>query len=147
MNRAMIHEAGHAVIALHFGFDIGQIAVTDRLPHISISDLDVPERSRQERYTFLAGGIASELLTLKNYDQGAMGADQRMISERGGGPITDYLPVALAILRENEDRFKRIKNELTLRWISARAEAQFSSDPDCYDLLSRPELDDLWQGG
>jgi hypothetical protein len=147
MNRAMIHEAGHAVIGMHFGFDIAGIAVTNRLPHTSISDLDAPDKTPEQRYIFLAAGIASETLSLGDYDQQAIGSDQGFIYGRGGDVITHYLPAALEILRANESRLNRLKNQLALKWISARAEAQFSSDPDSYELLSRQELDEIWQKG
>ncbi len=147
MNRAMCHEAGHAVVGLHFGFDIAGIAVTDRLPHTSVSDLDSPDRTPEQRYMFLTGGIASESVSFGDYDQLAMGHDQRLISERGGVIITDYLPDAVEVLRQNESRLKRIKDQLALKWITARAEAQFSSDPDSYELLSRQELDAIWRKG
>lgn len=146
MNHAMSHEAGHAVIALYFGFDIAGIAVTNRLPHTSISDLDSPERTPEQRYIFLAAGIASEYLSFGNYDEEAMGSDQRFIHERGGGIITGYLPDALDILRANEGRLNRIKNQLALKWVSGRAEAQFSEHPDSYELLTRQELDEIWLG-
>jgi hypothetical protein len=145
LNRAMSHEAGHAVIGMHFGFDVAGIAVTNRLPHTSISDLDAPDGTPEQRYIFLAAGIASETLFFGDYDRQAIGSDQRFINERGGGVITDYVPAALEILRANKGRLKRIKDQLALRWISARAEAQFSSDPDSYELLSRQELDEIWQ--
>ena len=146
MNRAMSHEAGHAVIGLHFGFEIAGIAVTNRLPLTSISDLDSPERTPEERYIFLAAGIASETLVFGDYDQGAMGSDQRRIYKRGGGIITEYLPDALEILRKNEGRLNRVRTQLALNWISARAEAQFSDNPDSYELLTKQELDEIWQG-
>ena len=61
-----------------------------------------------------------------------MESDQRLIYERGGGVITEYLPAAMDLLRAIETRLNRIKDELALKWISARAEAQFSSYPDSY---------------
>jgi hypothetical protein len=147
MNRAMLHEAGHAVIGMHFGFDIAGIAVTNRLPHISISDLDAPEKTPEQRYIFLAAGIASESLSLGDYDRQAMRSDQGFIYDRGGRVITDYLPAAQEILRANEGRLNRIMNQRALKGVTARAEAQFSSDQDSYELLSRQELDEIWQEG
>ena len=147
MNRAMIHEAGHAVVGMHYGFNIAGIAITNRLPHTSISDFDAPEKTADQRYIFLAAGIASETLATGHYDQQAMGADQKLIYERGGSVITDYLAAAQEILRANEGRLNRVMNQLSLNSITARVEAQFSSDPDSYELLSRQELDELWQGG
>jgi hypothetical protein len=147
MNRAMNHEAGHVVIGLHFGFNIVEIALTNRLPHTSICDLDSEDKTPEHRYIFLAGGIASESLVFGDYDQGAMGSDQRLIYERGGGVITDYVPAAIEVLRANQGRLNRLNHQLALKWICARAEAQFSSQPDSYELLSRQELDEIWQGG
>ena len=68
MKRAMSHEAGHAVVGLYFGFDIESIAVTNRLPHTSISDFDSFERPLEQRFIFPAAGIASEYLSFGNYD-------------------------------------------------------------------------------
>lgn len=146
MNRAAAHEAGHVVIALHFGFDVLRIAMSDGLAHVSISDFDDPRKTPMERYVVLAGGIAAENLKFGNYDQQAMGADQKEISFRGGGPINDYLNGAVAILRAQEGTFERIIHELSLRWITARLEAQFTSEPDTYEILSGSELDGLWHG-
>jgi hypothetical protein len=42
--------------------------------------------------------------------------------------------------------FERIRTAMTLKWISARARAQFDSDPDSYEILSRTELDQILQG-
>lgn len=140
MKRAMIHEAGHAVIGMHFGFDIAGIAVINRLPLTSVSDFDAPDRTPEQRYVFLAAGTASETFSFGDYDPQAMGSDQRFIYERGGGVITDYLPDALEILRANEGRLNRIQHQLALKWISTRAEAQFNSDPDSYELLSRQDV-------
>ena len=64
MNRAMSHEAGHAVVGLHFGFEIEGIAVTNRLPLTSISDLDSPERTPGERYMFLAAELPASIFRL-----------------------------------------------------------------------------------
>jgi hypothetical protein len=147
MSRGLIHEAGHAVIGLHFGFDIDGIEMKNRFLSVMISDLDSPERTQKERYIFLAGGIASESLSFGNYDVGAVGDDQKKINVRGGGPVKDYLVDALEILRTNEFRLNRIKNELCLKGISAPLEASFTDDPDSYVLLSRQELYRIWTGG
>jgi hypothetical protein len=90
MNRAMSHEAGHAVIALYFGFDIAGIAVANRLPYTSISDLDSPERTPEQRYISLAAGIASEYLSFGNYFAISALADAdfgvtRLDQKRGSG--------------------------------------------------------------
>ncbi|MGA3035718.1 MAG: hypothetical protein ABSD70_20730 [Terracidiphilus sp.] len=146
MSRGLIHEAGHAVIGLHFGFDIDGIEMKDRFLSVMITDLDSPERTQQERYIFLTGGIASESLSFGNYDVGAVGDDQKKINVRGGGPVEDYVVDALEILRTNKVRLDQIKNELCLKGITAPLEAGYNDDPDSYVLLSRQELYRIWAG-
>ena len=143
--RAICHESGHAVIALHFGFDIERIAITHRWPSVVTSNLDSPQRTTQERYIFLAGGIASEIFIYGHYDQQGVRLDQNMICERGGGLIENYVPDALKIIRSNETRLTRLRKELTAKWVSAAAEAAFDSDPDTFELMSRPELEFIWR--
>ena len=92
MNRAMVHEAGHAIIATQLGFEIIRIAVNVRMPQLQIANFDSPERTPAERYLVSVGGIASESLVLHGYDQQAMEADQKLIQERGGAQIDKYLP-------------------------------------------------------
>jgi len=36
---------------------------------------------------------------------------------------------------------------LSVRWVTARAEAQFSGDPNSYELLSGSELEEIWREG
>jgi hypothetical protein len=143
--RAICHEGGHAIIALHFGFSVQQIAIAHRRPYLLTSDLDSPQRTAQERYIFLAGGIASEISCYGHYDQEGMRLDQKMICERGGGPIENYVPDALKIIRSNEACLTRLRGELTARWVAAAAEAAFESDPDTFELISRQELKNIWQ--
>ena len=144
MNRAMVHEAGHAIIATQLGFEIIRIAVNVRMPQLQIANFDSPERTPAERYLVLVGGIASESLVLHGYDQQAMGADQKLIQERGGAQIDKYLPDGMKILTANQDRLDLLIEKLHLRWITARAEAQFTSDPDSFELLSGKEVEEIW---
>lgn len=147
IKRAISHESGHAIIALHFGFRVEQIAIAHRRPSLLTSDLDSPQRTAQERYIFLAGGIASEIFTCGHYDHNGMRLDPKMICDRGGGPIENYVPDALKIIRSNEARLTRLRKELTARWVGAAAEAAFDSDPDSFELISRQDLELIWQKG
>jgi hypothetical protein len=147
MNRDVIHEAGHAVVALHFGFHIEQVEVKDGLMRTVISDFDGPGRTATEKYLVLAGGISNETRTIGNFDRGAMGSDQEQIRVRGGGQIEGYSPEAQKILEANRPRLDLIVEKLSLRSIMARLEAQFSPDPDSYELLSGPALEEIWSEG
>jgi hypothetical protein len=146
MDRALVHEAGHAIIALHLGFRVERIEVANGFPRLILSNFDDAERTAAERYLVLAGGIASEQLGFGNHDQDAMGSDQREIETRGGGPITDYVSDALQVLNANKAMLDSLVKRLSLNSIAARAEAQFSSDPDSYEIMDANQLAEIWSG-
>lgn len=146
MDRALVHEAGHAVVALHLGFRVERIEIANGFPRLIVSDFDNAERASAERYLVLAGGIASERRSFGNYDQDAVGADQRGIETRGGGPITNYVSDALQILNVNKARLDSLVKRLTLNSIVAGTEAQFSSDPDTYEIMDATQLAVIWFG-
>lgn len=75
-----------------------------------------------------------------------MGCDQRKIETRGGGPITDYVSDALQILNTNKARLDSLVKRLSLNSIATRAEAQFSSDPDSYEIMDATQLAEIWFG-
>lgn len=146
MDRALVHEAGHAVIALYLGFLVERIEVANGFTRLILPHFDDAERTSAERCSVLAGGIANEFLSFGNYDQEALGADQREIKVRGGGPITDYVSDALQILNANKARLDSLVKRLSLNSIAARAEAQFSSDPDSYEIMDATQLAEIWFG-
>lgn len=146
MDRALVHEAGHAIVALHMGFRVEQIEIFNGFPRLIISNFDEKERTPAERYLVLAGGIASEQLYFGNYDQDAIGSDQREIETRGGGPVTDYVANALQILNANKALLDSLVKGLSLNSIAARAEAQFSSDPDSYEIMDAEQIAEIWSG-
>lgn len=112
-----------------------------------ISDFDAPGRTATEKYLVLAAGISNETRTIGNFDREAMGSDQEQIRVRGGGQIEGYSPEARKILEANKPRLDLIVEKLSLRSIMARLEAQFSPDPDSYELLSRPALEEIGSAG
>jgi hypothetical protein len=146
IKRAICHESGHVIVALHLCFHVERIAIAHGRPHLLTSNLDSPQRTAQERYIFLAGGIASEISIFGDYDYAGVRLDQNMLSERGGGPIENYVPDALKIIQSNENRLSRLRKELTARWIAAAAEAAFDSDPDTFELMSCSDVERTWQG-
>jgi hypothetical protein len=145
MKRAICHEAGHAITALYLGFYVQKIAVCKGLL-ITWVDLDSPQKSLHERCIVLAGGIAAEqfLYKDKEYDREAARDDQRKISERGGGRIETYVQAAIDIIRSNEQPFGELQERLRCRWAVERAEAQWESDPDSFEVLSGQEIKKIW---
>ncbi len=90
LKRPSCYEAGHAVVALFFGFCVERIEVFEgRLR--TMCQLDAEDKTDKERFIFLAGGIAGEQSGLGHYDPGGCNDDQKKISERGGQSIETYL--------------------------------------------------------
>ena len=141
--RAICHEAGHAVAALHLSVYVEQIKVTDGRPNSKI-DLDSMQKTLEERCIVLAGGIAGEKFFYGDYDKEASQSDQNMISERGGGDIREYLVEALKIMSHREICLREFKQQLRAGWVKGAAEAQWESNPDSFDLLSRDEIQRIW---
>jgi hypothetical protein len=146
MDRAVAHEAGHVIVALGLGFCVERVEVANGFPRVIISNFDGAERTPEERYLVLTGGIANEFRLFGNYDQDAIGADQREIQARGGGSITDYISDAWKILNAQTATLDSLVKRLSLNWIAARAEAQFSSDPDTYEVMDASQLEQIWLG-
>jgi hypothetical protein len=148
--RAISHEASHVIVGLHFGFNVDRVEVTrGRLN--TRSDLDSPNRTSEERFIFLAAGIAGEKVWSPNtgYDVDASETDQSMITERGGRSIEEYRLSALDRLRLYQSTFRRFRAKLTTQWIAEEAEASLTSDFGCsrrrsFVLLSLQEVDNIW---
>ena len=148
--RAACHEAGHTVVGLHFGFQIHKIDVTAGRPNVKC-ELDSPQRSAGERYIYLAGGIAGEKFFEpgSDYDRLASGRDQIMITDRQGGSIEEYLPVALEVLRLKQKAWRafreRLKKELLFFGIKAGVAAGVGVSPHREArLLSGEEIMKIW---
>src|ERR1700752_2494620 len=92
MKRASSHEAGHIIVAFKLGLRVECVRVQNGLPLTDVwaDDLDSTGRTAEDRYAFLAGGIAGEKVVLGDYDRKAMQDDQNKITQRGGGRIDDY---------------------------------------------------------
>jgi hypothetical protein len=150
VERAMSHEAGHAVVGLHFGFRIDGIDVKSGRPRTECH-LDSLERSNRERFVFLAGGIASEKVfdSASDYDHAASGNDQSMITERGGGSIAEYLPEALRILHSREKVLRCLKERLCRELVVQKAKARMraiigSGSGNSFRLLAGEQIKEIW---
>ena len=130
-------------MGLHFGFHIEGINVKEGHLHL-LTDLDSATSKPNERFVFLAAGIAGEEFFYRNYDPQAMSLDQQMISDRGGGSIKNYLPQALDILTANESRLRKLRERLIVRVTECAAEASFDSGSDSFNVLTASELAAIW---
>ena len=141
IKRAICHEAGHAVSALHFGFRVERVEIYRGMPR-TLVDL---KANTHESIIVLASGIAAEHFMFRNYDPDACGSDQKSISEYGGGAIENLLPDALAVIRAHEQCLNELRKLLTKRWIEGEASSGFAPDPSGlnFELLSNTEISGL----
>jgi hypothetical protein len=137
------HEAGHTVVGLYFGFRIDGIDVFEGRFR-TLCDLDSVDRSDNERFVFLAGGIAGEQSGLGRYDFGGRNDDQTKISERGGGPIEAYLPEAIKIVESNGECLRQLRSRVTTRTMEKIMERQLSGGGNSFKLLTGEEIQSIW---
>ncbi len=137
------HEAGHAVVALFFGFRVEGIeAFEGRL--CTMCQLDAEDRTDKERFIFLAGGIAGEKSDLGQYDSGGYNDDQKKISERGGESIETYLADAAGIIESNKGCFRELRKKITIRSIERSMEMSISSGKNSFKLVTGDEIQQIW---
>ena len=128
------------MIALHFGIDVDAIEVINGKSQVSILRNDYDRMTSQERFIFLAGGVAGECRFLKTHDQDGKRDDEIKLEQAGGGSIEDYLSDAMAILSANDARFNRLNKELVRKWDIARIEASLDAGLENFVLLSKSEI-------
>ena len=142
--RPSSHEAGHTLVGLFLGFQIEGIeAFEGRLR--TMCHLDAEDRTHQERFIFLAGGIAGEKSVLGNYDPGGCKDDQQKITERGGKSIETYLPEATKIIESNHECFLELKRKITIRVIEESMGAAISGGKNSFKLLTGDTVRQIWQ--
>ena len=143
LKRPSCHEAGHAVVALFFGFRVEGIEVFEgRLR--TMCQLDAKDRSDKERFIFLAGGIAGEKSDLGDYDSGGCNDDKKKISERGGESIEAYLTDATGIIESNKECFRELRKTITIRAIERSMEMSISSGKNSFKLVTGDEIQQIW---
>jgi hypothetical protein len=137
------HEAGHAITALHLGFRVHSIEIFQGKPR-TMCDLNDAAKTNEERYLFLAGGIAGETCDLRDFDRTACAADQAKISEWGGKPIETYLPAASEIINVHKGPFRELKKKITSRMLERRIEGMVAGSGNTFEVLSRAEIEQIW---
>ncbi len=137
------HEAGHVITALHLGFRVDGIEIFQGKPR-TMCDLYAAERINEERYVFLASGIAGETCDFRNYDRAACGDDQARISELGGGSIETYLPAASEIINAHKGSFNELKKKITIRILERRMEGMIVGSGNTFKVLPPAEIERIW---
>lgn len=137
------HEAGHVTTALHVGFRVEGIEIFQGKPR-TMCDLYAVERTNEERYVFLAGGIAGEVSDFRNYDRGGCGDDQARISELGGSSIETYLPAASKVINAHKGSFDEMKKKITIRMLERRMEGMLVGSSNTFKVLPPCEIQRIW---
>jgi hypothetical protein len=140
------HEAGHTVVALHYGFQIDRIEVFEG-KFRTMCVLDAPERTDEERYEFLAARVAGEKAGLDNqFDPGGYKDDQEKITARGGASIETYLPAATSILAANRACLDQLKSRIASRAVQKVTERMISGGSNSFGLLTSEDIQEMWKG-
>jgi hypothetical protein len=101
-------------------------------------------RTNEERYLFLAGGIAGETSDLRSYDRTACGDDQAKISAWGGVSIETYLPTASEIINAHKGSFDELKKKITIRMLERRMEGMLVGSGNTFKVLPPGEIERIW---
>lgn len=134
---AAFHEAGHAVMGLHLGFNVGRVAILpfrELLGHTEFPDWQDERRTDRERALVAVAGIAAvmlRILDLPDLRERVLigtGGDQADIADLGYGDQGDTL------LREACQILRGLKP--VVLWIASRLVDE--------DLLTDTELADVW---
>jgi hypothetical protein len=137
------HEAGHVVVGLHFGFVIESVAALQGKLG-TMCQLEAPERTNEERYVFLAGGIAGEKYGIGGYEFNPCRQDQERIAGFGGGVIETYLPAALEIVGFYHACLRQFQKEIIKKTIARTMEMSFGL-PNSFTILSGAEIERIWR--
>jgi hypothetical protein len=137
------HEAGHVVVALSIGFVVDGIEVFEGRFR-TMCQLDALDRTDNERFIFLAGGIAGEKIQRGHYFTDGCADDQQKISERGGESIETYLPYAVTIIDAYPDCFRKFTDMITKRAIERAMEMALSGGKNSFKLIPGKEILQIW---
>lgn len=143
-NKAVCHEAGHAIIALNFGLAVTGISVVQSIPTTTYS---VTGATVQEACAVFAGGAAAEKVVFGYFDE-ASDSDRQMISDIGGGRLEDHLDYAIEIIHANPTCHKEMHKEILTRWVCEEAASNLvgsNSDKLNFQLLNAKRIIEIWQ--
>jgi hypothetical protein len=143
MKCAIYHEAGHAVVALHLGFNVDQIEAFEGFLR-TICELDAADRTDEERYLVLAAGIAAETISFGRYDTTPCQDDQRQITARKGNAIIQYVPAATDVIKANENCFVQLRRKITMQLIAKNMERSIAGGGNSFCILNRDEIQQVW---
>ncbi len=133
--RAPVHEAGHLIVALHYGINVVELNYTNRKPSI-VSDLT--NADRQHVGTFLAAGAAAEEFHLKTP------YDVIFRKENVPGTFEEYIPKAQVVIESHLDRFKKLIYKITVETTKNEWDAGVADEAEKTIILSLDQIMQVW---
>lgn len=116
-DRECWHEAGHAVVARHFGITVNGIGFTwakgpENEPYPS-AFLHLTSSDKEAEATTLMAGSAAEILKCGDFDHNGRRNDVEKLNELHCGHPPDYhIGLAIEILRQRDTALRRVYEEL-----------------------------------
>lgn len=149
--RPSAHEAGHTVVALFHGFKVARIESFQGVFRVR-AELDAADKTDDQRFLFLAGGVAGETLVFGDYEPGPSKNDQDLTTQHGGGSIDTYRPGAERVIEANQKCFQELRDKIAKRAIQKTMEMQISGGSNSFVLMTGEEVQQVWvrcqgQGG
>jgi hypothetical protein len=142
--RASYHESGHCIVALHLGFAVEGIGL-ERGYARTMCNLDAADRTNNERYILLAGGVAAEKLGLKTYDVSGCRKDQEQITNRGGALLEDYLPAATSILQSHAQSLCELRKQVFARLVEESLTSAMTGETRTFTLIAKGQIEQIWR--
>ena len=148
--RALVHESGHALMAVLLGIPCHGIHY-DKTANKFCAITDLPPESEysNKHYSFLTASSAAELIIYGNQDEDGAKSDRMSFQNAGAPSLQDTLNEAHAVLLVNRRKLKRLVSKLKAKCrkvdlnLAALPETgMVNSDHKFGVLLSQQELED-----
>ena len=111
--RAICHEAGHAIVAMHLGLRVDRIDLKESVPELRF---DRTGGTVRQLATVFAAGVAAEKVAFGTYARQGAISDRDSIRQVGGGELLDHVPFAMEIIRTRRACLNELRIKLLRRW-------------------------------
>ena len=142
--RAICHEAGHAIVALNFGLRVCEIKLERSLPTLAFARADA---TLAQLCAVFAGGVAAEQIIFRGNNHAASSSDRQLIEQLGGGTLEEHLDYATQIINANIGCHQEMRTEMAQNWL-AEDGASVLQDSDSekltFSLLGADRIMAIW---
>jgi hypothetical protein len=148
--RALVHESGHALMAVLQGIPCHGVHFDKTANRFcAITDLPPESEYSNKHYLFLTASSAAELVVYGNQDEDGAKSDRMSFQNAGAPSLQDTLSEAHAVLLGKKRQLKRLVSklkakcrEVDLNLIALPETGMDGSDHKFGVLLSKQELED-----